>query len=213
MNELLIKYESLQDDYLKGGKASKLLGIHTRTLYQWDEKGKIETIRTKGNMRLYNVGKYLRLQLGIKEEYDITNNTVDENDEQLYLCYCRVSSHGQRDDLQRQIDFMKEKYPTHQIITDIGSGLNLNKKGIKRIVDMAIAGKIKELVVAHKDRLARFGYDLIERLIKDYSDGCITVVFEKENKDVQAEIVEDLMSILNVYVAKMNGLRKYKTKT
>ena len=108
---------------------------------------------------------------------------------------------------------MKEKYPRHQLITDIGSGLNLNKKGIKRIVKLAIEGKIKELVVAHKDRLARFGYDLIENLIKDYSDGTITVVFEKENKDVHAEIIEDLMAILNVYVAKMNGLRKYKNKT
>lgn len=207
MNDLQEKYNSLENDYLKGKKASELLGVHTRTLYQWEEKGKIEAIRTSGNMRLYNVGKYLRSQLGIEEETD----NIDENCEtQLNICYCRVSSQGQRDDLQRQIEFMKERYPEYQIITDIGSGLNLNKKGIKRIVKLAIEGKVKELVVAYKDRLARFGYDLIENLIKDYSGGKITVVFQKENKDVQAEIVEDLMSILNVYTAKMNGLRKYK---
>jgi predicted site-specific integrase-resolvase len=197
----------LENDFLKGKKASELLGVHSRTLYQWEEKGKIETIRTSGNMRLYNVGKYLRLQLGIEEGTDDINENCES---QLNICYCRVSSQGQRDDLQRQIEFMKERYPEHQIITDVGSGLNLNKKGIKRIVKLAIEGKIKELVIAYKDRLARFGYDLIENLIKDYSKGKITVVFQKEDKDVQAEIVEDLMSILNVYTAKMNGLRKYK---
>ena len=207
MDELQEKYNSLKDDYLKGKKASELLGVHTRTLYQWEEKGKIETIRTSGNMRLYNVGKYLRSQLGIEEGTDDINENCES---QLNICYCRVSSQGQRDDLQRQIEFMKEHYPEHQIITDVGSGLNLNKKGIKRIVKLAIEGKIKELVIAYKDRLARFGYDLIENLIKDYSKGKITVVFQKEDKDVQAEIVEDLMSILNVYTAKMNGLRKYK---
>jgi predicted site-specific integrase-resolvase len=207
MNELQEKYNSLENDFLKGKKASELLGVHSRTLYQWEEKGKIETIRTSGNMRLYNVGKYLRLQLGIEEGTDDINENCES---QLNICYCRVSSQGQRDDLQRQIEFMKERYPEHQIITDVGSGLNLNKKGIKRIVKLAIEGKIKELVIAYKDRLARFGYDLIENLIKDYSKGKITVVFQKEDKDVQAEIVEDLMSILNVYTAKMNGLRKYK---
>jgi predicted site-specific integrase-resolvase len=207
MNELQEKYNSLENDFLKGKKALELLGVHSRTLYQWEEKGKIETIRTSGNMRLYNVGKYLRLQLGIEEGTDDINENCES---QLNICYCRVSSQGQRDDLQRQIEFMKERYPEHQIITDVGSGLNLNKKGIKRIVKLAIEGKIKELVIAYKDRLARFGYDLIENLIKDYSKGKITVVFQKEDKDVQAEIVEDLMSILNVYTAKMNGLRKYK---
>lgn len=209
MNDLQVKYENLENDFLKGKKASEVLGIHTRTLYQWEEKGKIETIRTSGNMRLYNVGRYLRSQLGIEERLDSVNEDCES---QVKICYCRVSSQGQRDDLQRQIDFMNERFPGYKIITDVGSGLNLNKKGIMRIIKLAIEGKIKELVVAYKDRLARFGYELIESLIKDYSGGKITVVFQKENKDIQAEIVEDLMSILNVYVAKINGLRKYQKK-
>ena len=209
MNDLQVKYENLENDFLKGKKASEVLGIHTRTLYQWEEKGKIETIRTSGNMRLYNVGRYLRSQLGIEERLDSVNEDCES---QVKICYCRVSSQGQRDDLQRQIDFMNERFPGYKIITDVGSGLNLNKKGIMRIIKLAIEGKIKELVVAYKDRLARFGYELIESLIKDYSGGKITVVFQKENKDIQAEIVEDLMSILNVYVAKINGLHKYQKK-
>jgi len=74
---------------------------------------------------------------------------------------------------------------------------------------MAIQGKIKELVVVHKDRLCRFGYELIEDLIIKYSNGKITIMEEKENKEPKEELVEDVLQIMNIFVAKMNGLRKY----
>ncbi len=104
---------------------------------------------------------------------------------------------------------MIKKYPNNIIIEDIGSGLNLNKRGIKKIINLAIEGKINELIVAYRDRLTRFGYEMIEELIKKYSNGKITVLNEKDTLEPEEEIVKDIMSILNVYVAKMNGLRKY----
>jgi predicted site-specific integrase-resolvase len=107
---------------------------------------------------------------------------------------------------------MIQKYPNHLIIEEIGSGLNLNKKGIRKIIKLAIAGKINELVVAYRDRLTRFGFELIEELIKDYSKGKLIVLNEKDKIESEEELVKDIMSIMNVYVAKMNGLRKYRLK-
>ena len=83
-------------------------------------------------------------------------------------------------------------------------------KGIKKIIHLAIEGRIKEIVVAYKDRLTRFGYELIEELVTKYSGGEIKVLNEKELIEPEEELVKDMMSIMNVYVAKMNGLRKYK---
>jgi predicted site-specific integrase-resolvase len=196
-------------DNFKGGKeASKILGVHQRTLYLWEEKGLIETIRTPGNKRLYNVVKFLEEK---KCENKICENLDElDNKEKLKLCYVRVSSINQKDDLDRQKKLMTEKYPNHIIIEDIGSGLNLNKRGIKKIIHLAISGKISELVVAYRDRLTRFGYELIEELITKYSKGKIIILSQTEKMEPEEELVKDMMAIMGVYVAKMNGLRKYK---
>jgi predicted site-specific integrase-resolvase len=198
------------ENYMGGIDAAKTLGVHQRTLHNWDEKGLIETIRTPGNKRLYNVKKFIENK---KCKEKICNNLDDlDKEDKLNLCYVRVSSNNQKDDLIRQKELMIQKYPNHLIIEEIGSGLNLNKKGIKKIIKLAIAGKINELVVAYRDRLTRFGFELIEELIKDYSKGKLIVLNEKDKIEPEEELVKDIMSIMNVYVAKMNGLRKYRLK-
>jgi len=130
----------------------------------------------------------------------------------MNICYVRVSSSSQKDDLERQKKLLKDAFPEYIIIEDIGSGLNLNKRGINKIIHLAIQGKINEVVVAYKDRLTRFGFELIEEIIKKYSNGKITILNRKEETDPQEELVKDVMAIMNVYVAKMNGLRRYKNK-
>ena len=195
----------------KGGKeASEILGIHQRTLYLWEAKGLIETVRTPGNKRLYNVDKFLQDKKC--KEVEATCEDLDELDkkDKLKICYIRVSSNNQKDDLDRQKQLMLSKYPNYTIIKDIGSGLNLNKRGIKKIIHLAIAGKVKELVIAYRDRLTRFGYELIEELITKYSKGKIIVLSENDKLEPEEELVKDVMAIMNVYVAKMNGMRKYK---
>ena len=82
-----------------------------------------------------------------------------------------MSTAVQIDDMKRQEDYVKEKCPNHIIIKDIGSGINLNRKGLRKIIKLGIEGKIRELVIAHKDRLTRFGYELIRDIIKEYSGG------------------------------------------
>lgn len=196
-------------EHFKGGKqAAEILGVHQRTLYLWEKKGLIETVRTPGNKRLYNVNKFLEDN---KCKENICNNLDDlDKETRLNIAYIRVSSQNQKDDLERQKQLMVHKFPNHIIIEDIGSGLNLNKRGIRKIIHLAIEGKINELVVAHRDRLTRFGFELIEEIINKYSKGKIVILSEPEKLEPEEEIVKDIMSIMNVYVAKINGLRKYK---
>lgn len=200
----------MNDGFVGGKQASKLLGVHQRTLYQWDDKGLIQTIRTPGNKRLYNVKKFL-------EEKKCNNNIkcienldeLDKESNKLNICYVRVSSIGQKDDLERQKKELYSKYPNNIFIEDIGSGLNMNKRGLRKIIDLAIKGKINELVIAYKDRLVRFGYELIEDLIIKYSNGKIIILNQKDTKEPEEELVEDVLQVMNVFVAKRNGLRKY----
>ncbi len=207
-----------EDRFMKGSEASKFLGVHQRTLYQWEEKQWIETKRTKdkGGMRLYNVDKYIRekqIELAKKTKGCLTDEEVDKlgaSKEQLNISYIRVSSLGQKDDLERQEKLMIEKFPTNLLIKDIGSGINLSRRGLLKIIDLAIDGKIKSVCVAYKDRLTRFGFELIEYLIKKHSNGEIIIVHKTGESEPEEELTRDIMEIMNVFVAKMNGLRKYK---
>ena len=105
---------------------------------------------------------------------------------------------------------MKKKYPNHRIIQDIGSGLNMDRKGLQEIIDLAINGKIKEVVISYKDRLARFGYELVDWIIKKYSHGEIIIINKREEETSEEEITRDIIQIMNIYVAKINGKRGHK---
>lgn len=198
------------EKYVPGKKVMNVLGVHQQTLYSWDKKGLIDTIRTPGGKRLYNLEKYLNntVKNNVEETKEIDN---DNEANQMNICYCRVSTVGQKDDLKRQIEYMKSKYPKHDIIQDVGSGLNFKRKGLNKIINLAIEGKIKEIVVAHKDRLTRFGYELIENILVKYSSGKIIILDDKK-LEPEEELMRDMMQIMNVFVAKMNGMRKYRKK-
>lgn len=205
------------DTKLFGGKeASEILGVHQRTLYLWEKKGLIETVRNKrGGKRFYNVNKYLEehgMTCVKKSKNTIKCDNLDTLDDKnkLNICYARVSSHGQTDDLERQKELLHDAHPDAKIIEDIGSGINMTKRGLLKIIDLAISGKINTLVVVHKDRLTRFGYDLIEHIIEKYSNGKIIVMKQETEIEPEEEMVKDVLQIMNVFVAKMNGMRKYR---
>jgi predicted site-specific integrase-resolvase len=184
-------------EYVKRKVVLESLKISYQTLYKMAERKEIDSIKIAENT-LYNLDKYLR-EKGIKGG-------------QEKIAYCRVSSNKQKEDLKRQIAYMKDKFPTHRIISDIGSGLNFNRIGLKEIIDKAISGKVEELVVAYKDRLARFGYEMVENIIKIYSKGKIVIINKSEEQTPTEEVTKDIIAIMNVYTAKINGLRKYKSK-
>jgi len=179
------------------------------TLIKLVTNKKIEYITTEGGQRKYNVKKYIndnKIEINKEIKIDISQ----DNTNKINICYIRASTNGQKDDMIRQKEYMLNKYPNYEIIEDIGSGINFNRKGLRKIISLAIGGRINNLVVAYKDRLTRFGFELIEDLIKEYSQGKIIIENNKEDKEPKEELVDDVLQILNVYTAKMNGMRKYK---
>ena len=198
------------ENFVSGKKASEILGVHQRTLYQWEGKKQIETIRTPGGKRMYNVKKYLETKNQSEKPVKVNNSEINKLIENngKYL-YARVSSLGQKEDLVRQEKLLKEKYPNYKLISDIGSGMNLNRKGLRTLIDKSIKGEVKEVVIVHKDRLCRYGYELIEDIIEKYSNGKIIILDNLEKKEPKEELVEDVLQIMNIFVAKINGMRKY----
>jgi len=183
-------------NYVPRKKVLEILGIHYQTLYNLVKRKEIESIKV-GRVSVYNLDKYIK-----------DNNILINNKEKI--CYCRVSSQKQKEDLERQINLMKELYPNHRIISDIGSGINFNRKGLQELINMAIKNQIDEVVIEYKDRLAHFGFELIENIIKTHSNGSIKILNTTEEKTPTEELTEDIIAIMDVYIAKVNGLRKYK---
>jgi len=206
-------------NFVGGKEACEILGVHRNTLYSWEKKGTIEVMRnTPRGKRYYNVKKFMKNKGMICNENKITKTikcskieTLEEQ-ERMNICYARVSSAHQKDDLERQKKVLLDNYPDYSLIQDIGSGINLTKKNLLKIINWAIEGKIESLVIVHKDRLARFGYDLINYFVETYSNGKIIIINQNEEIEPEEELVKDVIQIMTVFVAKINGCRKYKTK-
>lgn len=186
------------DQFLSTKDTIKELNVHPNTLRRWDKQGKIQTIITDGGHRRYNV-----------ELFKKTHLSFSKNKERINICYCRVSSPKQRDDLDRQIKQLSKQFPEFTIISDIGSGLNYKRKGVKTILEYAMSGIIGTVVVAYRDRLCRFGFDLIEDIIN--SGGGKIMVLNKINNSPEDELVEDITAIMYHFSAKLHGKRRYIT--
>ena len=188
----------MDNEFVNMKVAKKILGLSISTLRNYEKEGKIECIKTENGWRKFNVKKYLiDNKIEVKEE--IKKNYI----------YCRVSSYDRKEDLQRQVDFLKNKYPTYEVITDIGSGINFKRKGLKKLIKIAIANELNDVVVTYKDRLCRIGYDLIEFIFKDYSNAKIIIENTKE-KNINEEITEDLIEIITACSSKLHGRRSNK---
>lgn len=194
--------------FVSTSEARQVLGVSNQTLRNMSENGLIQCIRKpfKGSHRYYNITDFIEKN---RNRTDDAKSVLE--DTKRCICYCRVSSKNQKDDLERQIEYMRSAYPNYEIITDIGSGLNFARKGLKTILDEAIRGNIQEIVVAHKDRLCRFGFEIIEHIIKTYSKGRI-LVLNHTNLSPESELAKDVLQILTVFSARINGLRKYRRK-
>jgi len=193
-------------DYVSSKEASEKLGVHFQTLRNWDREGKIKTIRSPGGKRFYDIKSFL-------EETDKQDKDKDkieeEKNQRKKICYCRVSSYSQKEELMHQVDYMKLKYPEHEILTDIGSGINFNRGNLKKIINFGIKNSLEELVIAYKDRLCRIGYDLIEYLLKEYSNTKI-IIEKDEDKSPEKELTDDLLEIITVFSSRLYGMRSYK---
>ena len=178
--------------YVPSRKAAERLGLHPQTLRRYAAEGRIPHYRNSAGQRLYDVDAYLR---------GAASPTV--------VCYCRVSSAKQRGDLERQVAQMRDRYPDAEVITDIAGGLNWQRPGLRSILERLHRGDKLELVVAHRDRLARFGFELIEWLVQQ--NGGAVVVLNQSHASPESELTEDLLAILHTFSCRMLGLRRYRT--
>lgn len=182
----------------------KRYDINEKTLRRWAKDGKLRHVRYNGvgGKRLYELAHLKELLGDHYEEEEAVHRTQR-------IVYARVSSAHQRPDLARQSQELQEAYPTHELITDVGSGLNFKRKGLTAILERVIDGLVKEIVVLHKDRLCRFGCDLLESIFKKV--GTKLVVHCKGDvigeEDCRQELADDLLAVTTVFVARHNGLR------
>lgn len=181
-----------QPIYFTSRKTTKLLGVHANTLRRWEKEGKIDAIRNPAGQRLYQVSKFIR------------NNRLDKK----RICYCRVSSYKQINNLNNQVKYLSKKFPNHEIYKDVGSGINYKRKNLQKILAEGSEGKIEEIVVASKDRLCRFGFEIFEYLFKLWNIKLV-VLDKTEDISPEEELVKDVVTIITVFGNKINGSRRY----
>lgn len=191
--------------YYSIGEFANRIGKTIQTLRNWDKKDILKPSHvTKGGTRYYSQ-EQLNHFLGLKSEKQINKKVIG---------YCRVSSHKQKDDLERQIEnvktYMYAKGYQFEIITDIGSGINYNKKGLNQLIDMVTNSEVEKIVVLYKDRLIRFGYELIENFCNKF--GTTIEIIDNTEKTEQQELVEDLVQIVTVFSCRLQGKRANKAK-
>lgn len=176
--------------YVPIREASKLLGISKISLRKYADEGKIPTIRTPANQRRFDVESYLKQQSGTR-----------------VVCYARVSSAKQRDDLDRQVDSLSKIFSDAEVIKDVASGLSFKRKGLQTLLEYLLRGDKLKVVVTHKDRLARFGTELIKFIIE--KNGGELLVLEEDLADPNTELTTDLLAILDKFSREMHGRRNH----
>jgi excisionase family DNA binding protein len=194
--------------YIKIKEASRITGLGLQMLRSMADEKKIRCYKTPGGTRMFDKQSLEELCFNILPCQEVSEMPKKN------IIYARVSSKKQLDDLSRQIDFIKSskpQYSSYHLISDIGSGINFKRKGLSNILDFCKQQTIGEIVVAHRDRLSRFAFDLIE-LIVSKSGGKITVINKNDNSSTEQELAEDLMSIVHIYCCRQMGKRKYKSK-
>ena len=195
-----------QKDFVPVREASKLTGLAPHTIRKMADEAIITCYRTPSGQRrinLQSIQKFTSNSISIKEIKDIQKE---------HFIYARVSTKKQLDDLSRQLEFLsKPEYSSYTVITDIASGINFKRKGLATILDACLQRRIGDLVVAHKDRLCRFGFDLIQQLVTK-AGGKIIVLEDSTDKTSEQELAEDLLSIIHVFSCRQMGKRSYTSR-
>jgi predicted site-specific integrase-resolvase len=177
--------------YVTPKKASEYYKVSKETLRLRSISGEINFITTPRGHHRYKI-------------FSIYANNINRKK----IIYARVSSSKQKKDLERQIRFIKQKFPKYTVIKDIGSGFNFERKGFISLLEQVMQGKIKEIVVAHNDRLRRIGFKFILFICK-YFDTKLTVLSNKDTKGTKAEFTNEFISVITYYTSKFYGMRKY----
>ncbi|WP_413172133.1 IS607 family transposase [Anabaena azotica] len=180
-------------------EAANLKGVSVSTLRRWESEGKLIPERTPNGHRRYDLAQLL----GVKSELSYT------------IAYCRVSSYDQKDDLERQKQVVELYCTQHgwqfEIIEDLGSGLNYTKRGLKRLIRLITESKVERLVLTHKDRLLRFGSELIFSLCEQFGTE-VVIINRTEDSNFEEDLAQDVLEMITIFSARLYGSRNHKNK-
>lgn len=215
------KINIIFDDLMKSKKNNiysvsefaEKVGYHYKTLQVLDKKGIFPAKRTKTNRRYYTEED---LNLFLNQIAKIPVETKEKEEKRLTVTYSRVSSHSQKEDLKSQQQFIENFVASQGLqidenLSDIGSGLNYERKNFLKILDLVEQNKIEKIIVAHKDRFVRFGFDFFKQFCQKHH--AEIVVINLESCSPEQEFTEDLISIIHCFSSKLYGLRKYNKNT
>ena len=184
-------------------EASKILGVCATTLRRWERDGKLVPIRTPGNQRRYSLHALDPSFADSIESHRVT------------YAYARVSSHDQKEYLLRQAQLLEIHCASqgwkYEVLTDLGSGMNYHKKGLKKLLAEIIAGRVERLVIAHKDRLLRFGAELIFAIC-ECKNVEVVIINKGQDTTFEEDLEKDVLEIITVFSARLYGIRSNKSK-
>ena len=195
--------------YLSAHQATKKIGVSSDTLRRWHKQGKIAAKTSPSGIHLYDVSSLLP-ELTYKNDGAPTTSTSSTSSTSTtptpegYL-YARVSSAKQKEDLERQKELLLSRFPTYKLLSDIGSGVNFKRPGLKTLLERASRGIVSEVVVTHRDRLCRFAFDLLQYIFSLHS-AKLVVLFNESTSNEQ-ELTEDILAINTVFICRMQGRR------
>lgn len=189
----------------KVGEFAKLLNVTVKTLQNWDKQGTLKAYRTPTNQRFYTEEQ-------LNQILNLSNSNQIEK-QGLKIGYCRVSTHNQKSSLQNQEDYLRNYTNAKGVIldevfTDIGSGINYNRKNFNKILELVEAGEVSEIYVTYKDRFVRFGFDWFNTFCEKHDAKII--VLNQPSTSPEQELAEDLLNIVTVFSARNHGLITYK---
>jgi predicted site-specific integrase-resolvase len=183
---------------VRAAEAAQFYNVSIPTLRRWAREGSIPVQRTERGQYKYIIG-----EANNQNVHDILPNELSRN-----IIYARVSSQKQKGDLERQKIFLQRKYNDYSIVTDIGSGINYQRKGFKTILERLFKGNIQHVVVAHQDRFSRFSFDFFQWLFQQFG-AVLEAVEQPKTSSPGEDLTADLMEVLTVFTARYYGRRKY----
>ena len=199
----------MNSDFVPIGQASKILGVSIQTLRNWEKTGRLlPDFVSAGRTRRHSRRRLLSIA-------GLTNSETKE-DQKVTIAYARVSTNEQKEDLSRQIEllelFCAKNGFTYEVISDLGSGMNYRKKGLKKLLDALLNDKVERLVITHKDRLLRFGAELVFTICE--TKGVEVIILNKGDETVgfKEELAKDVLEIITVFSAKLYGSRSKKNR-
>jgi putative resolvase len=198
--------ETQSEVTLSIGEAAKELGISTKTLRRWTDADKIRFERSPTGQRRFYLADIKR----------IIPRDLNQTDERITINYARVSSHDQKEDLKRQAAVLESFSAANgwqfETIQDLGSGLNYKKKGLTKLLKRIMSGEVGRLVITHKDRLLRFGSELVFAMCEEFECEVVIVNKSPDELSFEQELVQDMIELIQVFSARLYGARSHKNK-